>query len=65
MKFNKKSNSIDIIFTGEFDGGVLETKVSLKLKKPVDSLSQEYIEKQRKLLNMFHTLNYATKKENN
>ena len=65
MKFNKKSNSIDIIFTGEFDGGVLETKVSLKLKKPVDSLSQEYKDKQQKLLEMFHTLNYVAEKENN
>lgn len=63
MKFNQKSNSIDIVFTGEFEGEVLETKVSLKLEKPLSSLSKEYIEKQRKLLNMFHTLNYATKKE--
>ena len=65
MKFNKKSNSIDIIFTGEFEGVVLETKVSLKLKKPVDSLSQDYKDKQQKLLEMFHTLNYAAEKENN
>ena len=64
MEFNKKENSIDIIFTGEFEGLQIETNVSLKLKKPLSSLSDEYREKQRKLLNMFHTLNYATKENN-
>lgn len=64
MKFNQKSNSIDIIFTGEFEGEILETKVSLKLKEPISSFSQEYKDKQRKLLGMFHTISYATKERN-